>query len=359
MAQYPYIAIEGVIGVGKTTLARYLQQALAAELLLEVFEENPFLSDFYADRSRYAFQTQIFFLLSRYRQQHQVIPKAIQRAPLVTDYMFDKDRLFAHLNLANDELAVYEHTYAALAERIPVPQLVVYLRAGVDTLMERIAVRDRPYERGMNRDYIADLRRAYDNFFAGYTQSPTLSIDTDNRNIIHDEEARRTVIGQIKSAVTQGASQLRLPHLKDAAAPLSQGSPEAGSRRLPDFQRFHRALDAAKGFNPDLYLNYILLTEEIGELGREVARLWGTQNQLAAGNHSDELSRQQALAQHRQRLAEELADCMAYLLKLANYTGINLEEAYLKKMGGNINRVWSHRPGLAHLDNTTPSEEEA
>ncbi|HJW84121.1 MAG TPA: deoxynucleoside kinase, partial [Anaerolineae bacterium] len=138
MPRYPYIAVEGVIGVGKTTLVRLLSKDFSAEPLLEVFEENPFLSDFYADRARYAFQTQIFFLLSRYRQQHEVIPRALARRPLISDYTFAKDSLFAHLNLGGDELAVYEKLHSALAEKIPKPSLLVYLRASLDTLMARI-----------------------------------------------------------------------------------------------------------------------------------------------------------------------------------------------------------------------------
>lgn len=148
---YPYIALEGAIGVGKTTLTRILAEALAAEHLLEVFEENPFLSDFYADRARYAFQTQIFFLLSRYRQQHKVIADTLRRGPLVSDYLFAKDWLFAHLNLSGDELAMYERVHAILGEQIPTPTLVIYLRASTETLMQRIAFRDRSYERQMDR----------------------------------------------------------------------------------------------------------------------------------------------------------------------------------------------------------------
>lgn len=350
MPSYPYIAIEGVIGVGKTTLARYLQQALEAALLLEVFEENPFLSDFYADRSRYAFQTQIFFLLSRYRQQHQVIPQAITQQPLVSDYLFDKDWLFAHLNLANDELAVYEHTYAALAERIPAPRLVVYLRASVDTLLERIVVRDRPYERNMSRDYIAALHQAYDDFFAGYTQASSLTINTDALNIVYDLEARQAVIGQIRSALTQGASQpLLLPYWPAETPPPPQRFLSESSRRLAEFQKFHRALDEEKGFSPDLYLNYILLTEEVGELGSEIARLWGVQKELEASSNGVGSMLPTALAQHRQKLQAELADCLAYLLKLANYAAIDLEEAYLDKMNQNLNRVWRDKPGIANL----------
>jgi len=116
-----YIAVEGGIGVGKTTLARLIKDEFDAELLLEVFEENPFLGDFYADRERYAFQTQIFFLLSRYRQQHKVIQQTLKRSSLISDYTFAKDRLFAHLNLGDDELSMYERVHTILAEKISTP----------------------------------------------------------------------------------------------------------------------------------------------------------------------------------------------------------------------------------------------
>jgi len=186
LSRHPYIAVEGVIGVGKTTLVRLLSKDFNAEPLLEVFEENPFLSDFYSDRARYAFQTQIFFLLSRYRQQHDVIPRALMRSALISDYTFAKDALFARLNLGGDELAVYNRLHAALAEKIPKPDLLVYLRAGLDMLMARIAARDRPYERAMDRRYIESLRLAYDGFVAGYTDCPVLAIDTDELNFVQD-----------------------------------------------------------------------------------------------------------------------------------------------------------------------------
>src|SRR3989304_5482155 len=142
-----YISIEGVIGVGKTTLARLLQDSFQAELLLEVFEENPFLTKFYEDRARYAFQTQIFFLLSRYHQQNSSVPEALRRA---------------RINLEGDELEMYYNVHDALAEKIPRPDLVVYLSADTKVLMQRIATRDRTYERNMEEDYIATLNAAYE-----------------------------------------------------------------------------------------------------------------------------------------------------------------------------------------------------
>src|SRR5512147_1482418 len=137
-----YIAIEGVIGVGKTTLARLLQPAFEAEVLLEVFEENPFLSDFYGDRARYAFQTQIFFLLSRYHQQNNNVPNILAAGKsLIADYTFAKDSLFAGINLHGDELDMYHKVHDALGEKIPKPDLLVYLQASTNTLMNRIAFR--------------------------------------------------------------------------------------------------------------------------------------------------------------------------------------------------------------------------
>ncbi len=183
-----YIAIEGVIGVGKTTLARMLAPSFEAELLLEVFEENPFLSDFYSDRARYAFQTQIFFLLSRYHQQRRGVTALIESGKsLLSDYTFAKDSLFARINLQGDELEMYKRVHEALAEKIPMPNLLVYLRADTDVLMQRIALRDRSYERNMERNYIADLNRAYEEFFSKpYDGTPVLTIDTNPLDFVRN-----------------------------------------------------------------------------------------------------------------------------------------------------------------------------
>src|SRR5512141_1610850 len=183
-----YIAIEGVIGVGKTTLARLLQNSFDAQILLEVFEENPFLSDFYGDRERYAFQTQIFFLLSRYHQQRRTVPDLLAAGKtLISDYTFAKDALFARINLAGDELDMYYKVHEALGEKIPKPDLIVYLRASTPVLMQRIALRDRSYERNMDAGYIDLLNRAYEDFFARpYDAVPVLAIDTNSLNIIEN-----------------------------------------------------------------------------------------------------------------------------------------------------------------------------
>jgi deoxyguanosine kinase len=208
-----FLAIEGAIGVGKTTLARLLQPRFKTELLLEAFEANPFLSDFYADRTRYAFQTQIFFLLSRYRQQ-QAVPTLLARGPLVADYTFAKDSLFARLNLKGDELDVYKRLYEVLADTIPAPDLVIYLRADTDVLMLRIATRDRVYERDMDRAYIESLRQAYERYFSTYTQAPLLTIDTDDLDYVRDPSALAFVEGQVRTALGIGTHQRPLLQLE-------------------------------------------------------------------------------------------------------------------------------------------------
>ena len=207
MEKHYYIAIDGVIGVGKTTLARLSQQEFSAEILFEVFEENPFLAPFYQDRKRYAFQTELFFLLSRYQQQHEAVPSALARGTLVSDYAFDKNLIFARLNLESDEWEMYARVFAILSDRIPKPDLVVYLRASTDVLIERIALRDRPYERTMDRDYIAALNRAYDDFFARFSLAPVLRIETDTIDIVHRPEDLARVIQSVRQELKAGTYQ--------------------------------------------------------------------------------------------------------------------------------------------------------
>jgi deoxyguanosine kinase len=208
-----YVAIEGVIGVGKTTLARLLQPSFEAEVLLEIFEENPFLSDFYADRARYAFQTQIFFLLSRYRQQNSTVPQILASGKnLLADYTFAKDALFARINLSGDELDMYHKVHEALGEKIPKPDLLVYLQASTDTLMGRIALRDRPYERQMERDYIDRLNNAYEEFFSKpYDHTPVLKIDTNSLDIVQNHEHLKLIENRIRETLGMHPFQPALP----------------------------------------------------------------------------------------------------------------------------------------------------
>lgn len=373
-----YLAIEGPIGVGKTTLARIIQQEMGGALLLEVFEENPFLSDFYADRERYAFQTQMFFLLSRYRQQHQVVSRLLDSGSLVSDYLFAKDRLFAHLNLEGDELIVYEHVHAALGERIPAPGLIVYLRASTDALMNRIAIRDRPYERAMSREYISKLRVAYDRFFADFDQAPVLVVDTDDVDIVSQLDDRNYLVNLVRSAMAQGPFQQSLPQLEPALAgggvamagtALLQRDdirPDASSARLrptsprlADLQRFHQMANEETGVMTDLYLNYISLTEEVGRLGSELKRLWladyharGLRSlssaipleksdpaanepgpSLAPAETADSGFTDVEPGAGPTALQGKLASILIQVLELANQAGVNLEEAYLGAVG--------------------------
>ena len=209
-----YLAIEGVIGVGKTTLARLLQPVFNANLYLEVFEENPFLSDFYSDRDRYAFQTQIFFLLSRYHQQRKIVAEAVkQGVNLVSDYTFAKDALFAGINLHGDELDMYDKVHQALAEKITPPDLIVYLSADTEILMQRIAFRDRSYERNMESSYIHQLNQAYEFFFSGSHQqgSPILKLDTNHINYVQKLEDLDWVVNRIRQALKLVPFQPELP----------------------------------------------------------------------------------------------------------------------------------------------------
>ena len=207
-----YIAIEGVIGVGKTTLAQLLQPSFNAQLMLEVFEENPFLAEFYSDRERYAFQTQIFFLLSRYHQQKEAPRHLSNGDHLIADYTFEKDALFAGINLENDELDVYHEVHEALAEKITLPDLIIYLRASTDVLMQRIASRDRSYERNMERAYIDQLNLAYEAFFGDSHQgSPVLTIDTNDLNYVANPEDLKWVENRIRQTLKLSPYQEQLP----------------------------------------------------------------------------------------------------------------------------------------------------
>ena len=342
MAVNPYIAVEGAIGVGKTTLARILGESLSAEVLLEVFEENPFLSDFYSDRVRYAFQTQVFFLLSRYRQQHRVIAATLRRNSLISDYLFDKDWLFAHLNLAGDELAMYERVHAILGEQIPAPSLVVYMRATTGTLMERIAYRDRAYERQMARDYLESLRLAYEAFFERYAAAPVLVLDTDELDFVHDVNVRISVVGRVKNALQAASHQLPL-----LAAELASGDEQFVPRtpRLADLQRAHRALDGAAGLSLDPISAYLGLTQATGKLGAELALALEHEDALLAQMGNRQEARDRAMDGVSVQVRYDLADLLISLVRFANDAGIDLERAYLeRKAPGRMARTVPEAP---------------
>jgi len=180
-----YIVVEGVIGVGKTSLTKLLSTRTNGRLNLEVVEENPFLSSFYTDRSAYAFQTQIFFLLSRFRQQQNLFQHDMFSATLISDYLFAKDRIFANLNLSDDELALYNQLAGILEQRVLKPDLVIYLQARTEILQQRIRWRGRAYEQDMDGGYLNALNGAYSYFFHHYKDSPLLVVNTDNLDFVN------------------------------------------------------------------------------------------------------------------------------------------------------------------------------
>ena len=183
-----YLVIEGVIGAGKTSLTRLLAERLNAALLLEEVEENPFLKDFYTDRGRYAFQTQMHFLFSRYQQQRALRQMDLFHERMVSDYLFQKDRIFAGLNLSERELALYDRLVGWLELDVMKPDVVVYLQANPDTLMMRIARRGRPFERDMERDYIRQLNDAYNHFFFHYVDAPLLVVNTNAIDFVNNPD---------------------------------------------------------------------------------------------------------------------------------------------------------------------------
>jgi NTP pyrophosphatase (non-canonical NTP hydrolase) len=209
--------------------------------------------------------------------------------------------------------------------------------------MGRIAARDRPYERNMDRNYIEELRLAYENFVASYNEGPLLIIDTNDLNIVQRPEDLRNIVERVKSTLSYGTYQRSLPGVEGIGLPRPQAlleELEAGPHRLTDFQEFHMSLDAEKGFDPDPYLNFIGLSEEIGELAQVLKTMWSRQAKLQHNGTSTDQARRLVLGQHRTAIQDELADCLAYLLKLSNYAGIDLEAAYLEKMQINSRRRW-------------------
>jgi deoxyadenosine/deoxycytidine kinase len=194
-----YLVIEGVIGAGKTSLCRMLSERLTAQLVLEEVEENPFLKDFYKDRARYGFQTQMHFLFSRYQQQRDLKQTNLFNDKLVADYLFQKDRIFASLNLVDRELAMYERLVGWLELDVVKPDVVVYLQAHTDTLMERIAKRNRPFERDMDKDYIARLNDAYNHYFFHYTDTPLLVVNTNGIDFVNDASDYEDLVRRILS----------------------------------------------------------------------------------------------------------------------------------------------------------------
>jgi|TARA_B100001750_G_scaffold129974_1_gene103344 deoxyadenosine/deoxycytidine kinase len=197
-----YIALEGPIGVGKTSLAQMLSRELSTRLVLEDFEDNPFLSDFYNDPERFAFQTQLFFLLQRYRQQQELRQVDMFQKLLVTDYMFVKDRLFASLNLNEKEMQLYDTVANLLERNVIKPDMVIYLQADTDLLMENIAKRGRRMEKNITWEYIDALNQVYTEYFFRYQETPLVIINTNNIDFVNNENDLEEVINYIRQPVS-------------------------------------------------------------------------------------------------------------------------------------------------------------
>jgi deoxyguanosine kinase len=192
-----YIAIEGVIGAGKTSLAKLLHGHLNGRLVLEKFEENPFLGRFYQNPERYAFQTQIFFLLNRFKQLQQLAQQELFEEFIVADYIFEKDKIFAHLNLQDDELQLYDMLVGSIERSLAKPDLVVYLQSSVERLMQNIRQRGRDFEKGMSRKYISDLNDAYNYFFFRYKGAPLLIVNATEIDFVNNEDHLQDLIREI------------------------------------------------------------------------------------------------------------------------------------------------------------------
>lgn len=192
-----YIAVEGAIGVGKTTLCQLLGSSLDAQVVLEQFEENPFLKDFYRDPERYAFQTQIFFLLTRYKQQRSLSQADLFHRFLLTDYIFEKDKIFAYLNLEDEELKLYETLVSTIEHNIVQPDLVVYLQSSVPRLMLNIKRRGRSYETSMSEEYMRDLNEAYNYYFFRYKATPLLIVNAAEIDFVGNEGQYVDLVRQI------------------------------------------------------------------------------------------------------------------------------------------------------------------
>lgn len=192
-----YIAIEGVIGAGKTSLAKKLSERLNAKLVLESFEDNPFLDKFYKDRERYAFHTQIHFLLSRYKQLMKLRQGDLFYENIVADYIFEKDKIFAYLNLKDDELELYEKIVSIIERQINIPDLIIYLQSTVDRLMSNIKHRSRNYEKDMDRNYIRDLNEGYNYFFFRFRSAKILIANVADIDFVNNDADFESLVSQI------------------------------------------------------------------------------------------------------------------------------------------------------------------
>jgi len=199
MAKSRYLVVEGPIGVGKTTLVNLLGETFNAHTVLEHAGDNPFLEKFYQDRATYAFQTQIFYLLTRYRQQQEIFQTDLFRQNVVSDYLFAKDRIFAYLNLSEDELVLYEWIYQLLDQKVVKPDLVIYLQAPVSILVKRIRKRAIWYEKNIQEEYLHNVSNAYNRFFFRYNETPLLVVNCSSIDFVKREADLRNLLREIQN----------------------------------------------------------------------------------------------------------------------------------------------------------------
>jgi|TARA_B110000263_G_scaffold76218_1_gene66620 deoxyguanosine kinase len=197
-----YVAIEGTIGVGKTSLAKLISERLGAKLVLEEFQDNPFLADFYEDPERHAFQTQLWFLLQRFQQQQDLRQIDMFQNLVITDYMFVKDRLFASLNLNEKEMTLYDSVANMMEKNVIGPDLVIFLQADTETLMRNISRRGRDFEKNMSEDYIDALNQVYNEYFFRYQDTPLVIINTNNIDFVNNKGDLDEVINYIRQPAT-------------------------------------------------------------------------------------------------------------------------------------------------------------
>ena len=197
--RHRYIVVEGPIGVGKTTLTKALAKRYGARTVFEIVEENPFLANFYQDRNKFAFQTQLFFLLSRFKQQQDLFQQDLFSQVTVSDYLFAKDRIFASITLDPNELTLYERIYETLGPRVMKPDLVIYLQSRLEVLLSRIKKRGRDFERKFDADYLAELSRTYNDFFHRYDDTPLLVINTSDLDFVESEQDFGELVRAINS----------------------------------------------------------------------------------------------------------------------------------------------------------------